>query len=75
MHASPGRELGGENKKAILTMDIVMAPFKLVFFEGYPEEPTYLSLSFVNPKSVVCGSGIGKLKASVINIEMALWAA
>lgn len=52
-----------------------MAPFKLVFFEGYPEEPTYLSLSFVNPKSVVCGSGIGKLKASVINIEMALWAA
>lgn len=64
----------GRKKIAILAMDIIMAPFKLIFFDVYPEEPTYLSLSFVNPKSVVSGSGIGKFKASITNIEMALWA-
>lgn len=39
-----------------------------------PDEPTHLSLLFMNPKSALSESGFGKLKGWMINIVIALWA-
>lgn len=58
----------GENKRAGITMDVSRARS-----EFHPEEPTYLFLPFVNPKSVLSGSGIGRLGDQMMSIVMALW--